>query len=200
MEIITLALFVLSTSGTPGPNNVMLLTSGMNHGLRLSVPHILGINIGFPIMVIAVGLGLVTVFKQFPVVFMTLKIIGVVYLLYLAYKIATIPVDVSTNNKAKPMSFLQAALFQWVNPKAWVMAVSAIVAFSSGGDGAYWQVVIIALAYFTFGLPCSFTWVGVGFGLQTLIENKVFLRWFNRAMALILVISIMPMIESATIG
>lgn len=198
MELLTLALFVLSTSGTPGPNNVMLLTSGVNHGLRAGLPHVLGVNVGFSIMVISVGLGLVSVFQQFPSVYTGLKVIGVTYLLYLAYKIATVTSAISTDKEAKPISFMQAALFQWVNPKAWVMALSAIVAFSSGSDGEYWQVFVIALVYFFCGLPCSFAWLGVGVSLQKIVENLTFLRWFNRVMASILVLSLIPMIEATS--
>lgn len=200
MELFTLALFVLSTSGTPGPNNIMLLTSGINHGLRPGLPHVLGVNAGFSIMVIGVGLGLVSVFQQFPSVYVVLKVIGVTYLLYLAYKIATSTSAISTNKQAKPISFMQAALFQWVNPKAWVMALSAIVAFSSGNDGQYWQVFVIALVYFVCGLPCSFAWLSVGVSLQKVIDNLTFLRWFNRVMAVILVVSLIPMIESASLS
>ncbi len=109
MELLTLALFVLSTLGTPEPNNVMLLTSGVNQGLRSGLPHVLGVNVGFSIMVIAVGLGLVSVFQQFPSIYILLKVIGVTYLLYLAYKVATVTSAISTYKGAKPISFTQAA-------------------------------------------------------------------------------------------
>lgn len=187
---------MLSTSGTPGPNNIMLLTSGVNFGLRIGIPHVLGVNIGFAIMVISVGLGLVSVFQQFPTFYLVLRMVGVLYLLYLAFKIATASTSISTQKKTKPITFTQAALFQWVNPKAWVMAVTAIVAFSSGNNGEYWQVLTIGLTYFVFGLPCSFAWLGVGIGLKKVTQNETFLLWFNRSMATLLVLSLIPMINA----
>ncbi|WP_206485002.1 LysE family translocator [Thalassotalea sp. G2M2-11] len=199
MEIIALILFVLSSSGTPGPNNVMLLTSGVNHGVRQTIPHVLGINLGFPIMVICVGLGLVSLFQQFPMLYTVLKVIGILYLLYLAYKIATISQIERGSIKQPPFTFMQAACFQWLNPKAWVMAVSAIVAFSSAQESATSEVAVIALVYLLFGLPCSFFWLMIGAGLKNVLENQSFLVWFNRGMAAVLVLSILPMIESSIV-
>ncbi|GLX77767.1 lysine transporter LysE [Thalassotalea insulae] len=196
MELIALVLFVLSSSGTPGPNNVMLLTSGVNHGFRKSIPHVLGINIGFPLMVIGVGFGLVTLFKQVPSFYLLLKVIGILYLLYLAYKIATLSGKLSTNEENNPFTFTQAALFQWFNPKAWVMAVSAIVAFSSTDGSVAIEVFSIAAVYLIFGLPCSLFWLSMGLGLQSVLNKPNFLIWFNRCMAVILVLSVIPMIQS----
>lgn len=134
MELFALALFVLSTSGTPGPNNIMLLSSGGNLGIKRSLPHILGSNLGFPVMIIGLGVGLVSLFAQFPSLYVAMKYVGITYLLFLAYKIATTPVSAEAKQQIKPISFLQAAAFQWVNPKAWIIAISAIVAFSSTTD------------------------------------------------------------------
>ena len=199
MEILALALFVLSSSGTPGPNNVMLLTSGANHGIRRSIPHVFGINLGFPFMVLAVGLGLMSLFSVIPFLYEIIKAIGIVYLLFLAYKIATLPTNIEANqtSQAKPLSFIQAAGFQWVNPKAWVMVVSAIAAFSSGSGSEFYQILMIASAYFVFGLPCSFAWVSVGSALQGVLASANSLKWFNRFMALLLVLSITPMISAS---
>ncbi|NMP32081.1 LysE family translocator [Thalassotalea sp. M1531] len=195
MELLALALFVFSTSGTPGPNNIMLLSSGVNFGIKKSLPHILGVNLGFPIMVIAVGIGLVSLFNQFPQLYTLMKVVGIGYLLFLAFKIAQTPVSANTKQQAKPISFVQAAAFQWVNPKAWIMAISAIVAFSSAAEASLAEVVWIALAYLLFGLPCSFAWLSAGVGLKKVLNNPLFVIWFNRAMAVLLVISIVPMIN-----
>lgn len=200
MELIAIALFVFSTSGTPGPNNIMLLSSGVNFGIQRSLPHVLGINLGFPIMVTAVGIGLMTLFQQFPSLYFILKIAGIGYLLFLAFKIANTPVNVDAKAQAKPISFLQAAAFQWVNPKAWVMAVSAIVAFSSINDAQMLEVAVIALIYLICGLPCSFAWLSAGVGLKKVLENPIFVVWFNRAMALLLIISIIPMMSAEFIS
>ena len=146
----------------PGPNNVMVLTSGVNHGIRNSLPHVLGINIGFPVMIICVGLGIMSLFKQWPILHQLIQIIGVLYLAYLAFKIATMPINSKLNNNAKPMSFLQAALFQWVNPKAWVMSVSAIVAFSVPEVNKMVlgsSPLIFKRSWIRSGLPIKPTWI-----------------------------------------
>lgn len=200
MEVIALALFVLSTSGTPGPNNIMLLSSGVNFGVKKSLPHIFGINLGFPIMVIAVGLGLAAMFQQLPMLYTLMKFIGIAYLLYLAFKIATTPVTAKAKEQASPISFIQAAAFQWVNPKAWIMAISAIVAFSTTQESSIFEVAAIAAAYMIFGLPCSFAWLFAGAGLKGVLENPIFLTWFNRLMALLLVLSISPMLGTTISG
>lgn len=196
MDIVAIALFVLSTSGTPGPNNIMLLTSGVNHGVKKSIRHVLGINLGFPIMLVAVGLGAMQVFVMLPWLYQAIKVVGMAYLLFLAYKIANTKVSLTSGQSSKPFSFFQAALFQWVNPKAWIMSVSAIVAFASPDSPAFWQVMTISACYFLFGLPCSMAWLSAGASLQSLLSNERFLRTFNVLMALILVASLMPMASS----
>lgn len=193
MEFIALILFIFSTSGTPGPNNIMILTSGVNHGIRNSLPHVFGVNIGFLVMIICVGLGIMSLFQQWPFLHKLIQIIGICYLLYLAFKIATMPVNNEINSDKKPFSFIQAAAFQWVNPKAWVMCVSAIVAFSSTNNNVVEQVLIISVFYFIFGLPCSFAWLMVGKWLQNILTHDVYVKRFNRIMALILLTSLYPM-------
>ncbi len=118
-----LAAFALVSSITPGPNNMMLMASGANFGLRRTVPHALGVGIGFTLMIVLVGVGLMGLFDLFPVLNIALKVVSVVYLLWLAWKIANAAApDTDTGARGKPMTFVQAMLFQWVNPKAWSMA------------------------------------------------------------------------------
>lgn len=195
MEYIALILFILSTSGTPGPNNIMILTSGVNHGIRKSLPHILGVNIGFPVMIICVGLGIMSLFQQWPILHQLIQVIGIIYLAYLAYKIATMPVSREIKDEKKPISFMQAAAFQWVNPKAWVMSVSAIVAFSVPGSNTLEQVLIISGSYFIFGAPCSFAWLMVGKWLQNILSQAKYIKRFNRVMAIVLLSSLVPMMQ-----
>lgn len=195
MEYIALILFILSTSGTPGPNNIMILTSGVNHGIRNSLPHVLGVNIGFPVMVICVGLGIMSLFQQWPILHQLIQVTGILYLAYLAYKIATMPVNSEIKSDKKPISFLQAAAFQWVNPKAWIMSVSAIVAFSVPGSNTVEQVFIISGCYFLFGAPCSFAWLMIGKWLQNILTQTVYIKRFNRVMAIILLSSLIPMVQ-----
>ncbi|REL36574.1 LysE family translocator [Thalassotalea euphylliae] len=203
MEIIALILFVLSTSGTPGPNNIMLLSSGLNFGIKKTVPHMLGINLGFPLMIVGVGIGLLSLFQALPSLFMAMKLLGGSYLIYLAFKIATTPVTAEaqpqSHLQAKPLSFIQAAAFQWVNPKAWIMAVSAIVTFSSVESSTIDNLTVIALIYCLFGLPCSFTWMAAGAGLKNILQKPLFIAWFNRVMASLLVVSLIPMFRAELI-
>ncbi|MDT0603076.1 LysE family translocator [Thalassotalea castellviae] len=195
MEFIALILFVFSTSGTPGPNNIMILTSGVNHGIRDSLPHVFGVNTGFLVMIICVGLGIMSLFQQWPLLHQLIQILGIGYLLYLAFKIATMPVNNELNSDKKPFSFLQAAAFQWVNPKAWIICVSAIVAFSTPNNNVIEQVLIISGFYFVFGLPCSFAWLMVGKWLQNILTHEVYVKRFNRIMAIILLTSLYPMLS-----
>lgn len=196
MEFFALVLFILSTSGTPGPNNVMILTSGVNHGVVKSIPHILGVNLGFPFMLLALGTGATEIFSALPLLHLFIKVVGIIYLGYLAFKIATMPVSLTGKHTAEPLSFMQAALFQWVNPKAWIMGVSAIVAFSTPGTEALSQVLIIAGAFILFGLPCSVVWLTIGVSLQKLLTKQSYIRRFNVVMALVLLASLIPMVTS----
>ena len=132
IEILTaLATFAFVSSITPGPNNLMLMSSGANFGFKLTIPHMLGVSLGFVIMVCLVGAGLIQIFDIYPITYQVLKVFSVIYLVYLAYKIATSkPIEDQKINNTKPFSFLQAAMFQWVNPKAWTMALTAISVYS----------------------------------------------------------------------
>ncbi len=140
-------LFAFTASITPGPNNVMIMTSGVNYGVRHSLPHFFGICLGFPVMVILVGLGIGTVFERFPVVHEVIKVVGVAYLLYLSWRIATASPVSLEGGQGKPLTFWQAVLFQWVNPKAWVMVTGAVAAFTSVSNGIYLQVLLITSAF-----------------------------------------------------
>ena len=136
-----LVVFCAVTLFTPGPNNVMLMTSGLNHGFARSLPHQLGVAFGFAFMVALVGIGLGAVFTAYPVLYAVLKYAGAAYLLYLAWAIATSgPMEDTEGNTGRPMTFIEAALFQWVNPKGWVMAVGAMSAYA--GVAAFpWNVL-----------------------------------------------------------
>jgi len=136
-------LFAFVSSITPGPNNTLLLASGVNFGFRRSMPHALGISLGFMLLVIAVGLGLGEVFKVFPWAYTVLRYVGAAYLLYLAWKIATAGgMSDSNEEHGKPMTFLGAAAFQWVNPKAWIMALGAITTYTPA-EGYVTNVLVL---------------------------------------------------------
>ncbi len=195
MELyLAIFLFGLSAGITPGPNNIMLMASGMNFGIKKSIPHILGVCIGFPIMVILIGLGFSAVFEQYPVLHEVIKVLGLVYLLFLSWLIASASPDKLENKKSKPFSFLQAALFQWVNPKAWVIATSSISAYTILADDIYWQVLIIAAIFFFAAVISSSTWLVFGRGIKKVLQSPKQQRLFNISMALVLVASIVPVL------
>ncbi len=186
--------FGIIAAVTPGPNNVMLTTTGLNFGVRRGIPHLLGICIGFPIMLALIGLGFGTVFERYPIVHEIIKVVGIVYLLFLAWKIAMTRGSVERIEQEKPISFLQAAAFQWVNPKAWVMGSSALAAYTSLDDNFFLQVTIICITFALITLPCAGVWLVSGAGLQRFLRDPGHLRAFNIAMALLLVASILPVV------
>ncbi|RPA55098.1 LysE family translocator [Shewanella vesiculosa] len=194
MELVfAIALFAFSAGITPGPNNIMLMTSGVNFGIKRSIPHLMGISLGFPTMILAVGLGLSTIFKAYPFIHIVIKVIGISYLLYLSWLIANSSSKMEGKQVSKPFSFLQAAAFQWVNPKGWIMAVGAIATFTSVQQELNSQVITIASVFLCVAFPCAIVWLGFGVALKRLLKNERQQRIFNITMALLLVASIIPM-------
>ncbi|WP_299806724.1 LysE family translocator [uncultured Shewanella sp.] len=193
--ILTIALFAFSSGITPGPNNIMLMSSGVNFGVKRSLPHLLGICIGFPAMVLAIGLGLSAVFQSFPILHTIIKYVGIGYMLYLAWLIANSSAKINSKDTPSPLTFLQAAAFQWVNPKAWIMGIGAIAAFTSMSQTLAPQVLTISLVFFVVALPSAFVWLGFGVALKRILKNQKQQKIFNVTMALLLVLSILPMIR-----
>ncbi len=196
-----LVAFCVVTLFTPGPNNIMLMTTGLNYGFRRAVPHIFGVALGFGAMVLAVGLGLGAVVTAYPVLYTVLKYVGAAYLLYLAWAIATSgPVardgEAQARRQAKPITFLQAAAFQWVNPKAWVMMLAAISTYATVAVFPF-NVIVIAGLFGSFGIASGTTWVGFGTALQRVVKNAKAVRVFNVVMALLLVASLYPIVTGA---
>ncbi|WAC44668.1 LysE family translocator [Pseudomonas sp. SL4(2022)] len=184
--------FAFVTSVTPGPNNMMLLASGVNFGLRRSLPHMFGISLGFMLLVASVGLGLGQLFEQVPLLYSVLRYLGAAYLLYLAWKIANSGAPDSQSNAAgKPFSFLQAAAFQWVNPKAWIMAIGAITTYTPP-DNFVVNVLVIAALFALVNCPSVGLWTVAGSLLRNWLSNTRALRVFNISMALLLVASLYP--------
>ncbi|WP_123422052.1 LysE family translocator [Gallaecimonas pentaromativorans] len=195
MEIfIAVLFFAFSTTITPGPNNVMIMSSGMNYGVRASLAHLCGICLGFPLMVLLVGLGFGLVFERFPHLHQLIKVLGTLYLLWLAWKIASQTPKAIQAGHAKPLNFWQGAAFQWVNGKAWVMATGAIAAFTSAQTGMWWQVLAIALAFLVVAFPCVGLWLVAGAGLRRVLTQPLAQRIFNIAMGLLLVLSVVPVL------
>lgn len=190
-----LVVFAFVTSITPGPNNLMLLASGVNFGFRRTIPHMLGIGVGFLSLLLGVGYGLGAVLEMAPYLYLALKFAGGAYMLYLAYKIATsTSVGQVTDSAAKPMSFMQALLFQWVNPKAWVMAVTAMASYTVH-DAYTLSVLVIGFVFAIINVPSVSSWAAFGSLLRQWLEDPVRLKWFNLTMALLLVASLWPMLR-----
>jgi threonine/homoserine/homoserine lactone efflux protein len=188
-------LFSLAMAFTPGPNNVMLASSGATYGVRRTMVHLLGVTIGFPVMVFLIGLGLATVLLASPWLQLAMKIVSCVYLLWLAVQIARSSSVTSASKGGKPLSFLQAVAFQWVNPKGWLITVGAISAYT-GGQGArlYLQVAIIALMSIAVTFLSSLTWTVFGAAIRRWLRSATALRLFNFGMAALLVGSILPIL------
>lgn len=185
-----LFVFCFVTVATPGPNNLMLMASGANFGLRRSVPHMLGIGIGFPSMVVLVGLGAMQVFDLWPVIYTVLKVLSVIYMLWLAWKIANAAPPKEGNAEGKPLTFLQSAAFQWVNPKAWSMALGAITLYAVDRD--LLSVLAVAGVYLMCGVVSTTTWTTLGVQVRRLLARPKLLRGFNYAMAVLLLASLVP--------
>ena len=189
-----LVTFAFATSITPGPNNMMLFASGVNFGFRRTIPHMLGIGAGFLSLLIGVGLGLGALLATVPILYTGLKIAGGLYLLYIAWKIGSSRTLGEGKASARPMTFLGAAAFQWVNPKAWVMAVTAMAVYVDP-DSYVWSVMLIGLVFAAVNVPSVSTWAGFGSVLREWLSVPVRLKWFNITMAVLLIASLWPMLR-----
>ncbi|MEQ9258592.1 MAG: LysE family translocator [Roseovarius sp.] len=196
LEIFTaLVTFAFVTVMTPGPNNLMLMASGANFGFRRTVPHMLGIGLGFPSMVFLVGVGVMQVFDLWPFSYTILKVLSVGYLLYLAWKIANAAPPKEAQAEGKPLTFVQSAAFQWVNPKAWSMALSAITLYAASRDLS--AVLWVAGIYVAVSMVSTTTWTVVGQQMRRLLKNPARLRVFNWLMAALLVATLVPVLWPA---
>lgn len=196
-ELLTgLALFSFVSSITPGPNNLMLMASGANFGFRRTLPHMLGVGIGFTAMVALVGVGLVGLFEAYPLSYDVLKAVSVVYLVFLAWKIATSAAPAGTGHgeqrQGKPITFLQAVMFQWVNPKAWTMALTALTVYAP--SQSLLAVLSVAAVFGLVNLPCVSSWTLLGQQLQRWLTSRRRLVVFNLTMAVLLVASLYPVL------
>ncbi|WP_434286391.1 LysE family translocator [Celeribacter sp. SCSIO 80788] len=189
---LALLAFGFVTSVTPGPNNLMLLASGANFGIRRSLPHMFGIAFGFTLMVFIVGLGLAEAFDTFPVLRQVMLVVAVLYMLWLAWKIAHAAAPGEKEATGKPLSFLQAAAFQWVNPKAWIMAIGAQTNYAQ--DTTWAAAGIVAFGFLLMNLPAISLWVWLGQEIRRFLTNPRRLVAFNWTMAALLVASLLPIL------
>ncbi|PSJ52699.1 LysE family translocator [Kumtagia ephedrae] len=191
---LALIVYAFVTSITPGPNNLMLLASGVNFGFVRTIPHMAGIAIGFLVLLLAVGFGLGAVLKAFPALELVLKVAGGAYLLYLAWKIAMSRTLGGVDGKSRPMTFLEAAAFQWVNAKAWAMAVGAMSLYTNPAQ-PFFSVLVIGFAFAAVNFPSVSTWAGFGMALRGFLADPMRLKWFNIAMGLLLAATLWPMLR-----
>ena len=197
--------FALSMSGTPGPNNAMVAASGATYGFARTLPHMLGVSVGFPVMLVAVALGGGDLLRTFPAVHDALRWIGVAYLLWLAFRIAAarpvVPASsasgpAATGASSRPLSFLQAALFQWVNPKAWVIALGSVATYTNAdGRAVIVQAAVLGAIFLVVTLPTTAFWTMTGVGAARLLRTEQGLRAFNLAMAALLVASLLMLLR-----
>lgn len=187
-----LAAFAFVSSITPGPNNLILMASGANFGVKRTVPHLLGVAGGFTLMIVMIGLGLARLFEAFPASLAVLKAASVAYLLYLAWRLATASAPKpGAVRRARPLRFIEAAAFQWVNPKAWAMALTAIGAYARP-ENPLLSVLIVALVFGAVNLPSVFVWVSAGVQMRRLLTDPLRLRIFNATAGLLLAAAAVP--------
>jgi threonine/homoserine/homoserine lactone efflux protein len=184
--------FLLSMGFTPGPNNILVASSGVNFGFRATVPHILGVTFGFPVMLLLVGLGLARIFIAVPLVHVAFKYVSIAYLIYLAWRIATAAEVSAARGAGKPLTFLQAAAFQWVNVKAWITAVSAVTTYTVVNSTLPLQISAIAALDTAITLGCVSCWTLFGHFLRDYLHSASRRRRFNYTMAGLLLLSIIP--------
>ncbi|MBQ4836551.1 LysE family translocator [Pseudoalteromonas luteoviolacea] len=186
-----LSLFAFVSSITPGPNNLILLSSGITFGTRRCIRLLLGINLGFAAMILLVGAGIGELFTRFAVLHEVLKWLSAAYILYLAFKVAsTTPIEFESHVTAQPMTFFEAVMFQWINPKAWSMSLSAITIYTPSTH--FSSVVLVAVVFSLINLPCILSWLLVGTKLSKLIKHPKYFRALNLVLAFVLVASIVP--------
>ena len=194
VDIVPLILFTFVAGITPGPNNTLLMLSGAHWGFRSTLPLLLGIVLGFPVMFFAVGMGLGSVFKAWPMLHMVLKGVSVAYLLWMAWGLARAGSPDMASGEAKPVTFLAAAGLQWINPKAWLIALSTLSVYVPVGAPPLPAVLSIMAVLFIVAIPCALTWLLFGTAVARFLTNPVRVKVFNIAMALLLVLSIVPIL------
>ncbi len=184
--------FAFVTSITPGPNNLMLMASGANYGMRRSLSHMLGVVFGFVLLIVLVGFGVVEVLDAWPESRLILGAFCTVYMLWLAWKLARAAEPGMAGATARPMTFFEAAMFQWVNPKSWAMALTAVTAYAP--SSTFWSVALVAAVFGAINLPSVASWVILGERMARILTSTRRRMIFNRTMALLLVLSLYPML------
>ena len=192
--LIALILFAFTTSVTPGPNNMMLFASGVNFGFKRTIPHMLGISSGFFTLLLGVGLGIGALLKSIPALDLALKVASGGYMLWIAWKIGSTHTLADVKASTRPMTFLEAAAFQWVNPKAWAMAILAMAAYTDQTSFVS-SVFFISAVFAIINLPSTSSWAAFGSSLREWLSVPPRLKYFNISMAVLLILSLWPMLH-----
>jgi threonine/homoserine/homoserine lactone efflux protein len=182
--------FSLAMGLTPGPNNMLLMTTAADVGFARAVPAIIGVVLGFALMAAILALGPGLALESYPTLHRALKIVGTLYLLWLAWQVAT--ASGGAGSSARPFTFWRAVLFQWFNPKGWAAILGALTAFTVPGEDTVRQGLLMALLYLPLSVITATTWAGMGALIGTRLGDGPGLRWFNRIMAVLLVASLVP--------
>jgi threonine/homoserine/homoserine lactone efflux protein len=188
---LALLLFSVVAGATPGPNNMMLMASGVNFGVRRSLPHLIGVVLGFTLMVALVGFGLDAIFRVAPWALPAMRWAGAAYLVWLAWRIANAGAVKEGAGSARPLGAFAAAAFQWINPKGWVMAVSALTTYAVSANYTA-SVLVVAATFFLTAVPCSGAWLLFGAAMRRFLADPRRARPFNWTMAALLIASIAP--------
>ena len=193
--ILALVVFCFVAFGTPGPNNIMLMTSGVNYGFARTIPHILGIVIGSSVMCISFTIGLGRLFQFYPGLFTYLKITACIYLIWLSWRIAFSKAVAKAEQveKSRPLSFIEAALFQWVNPKALVITASAVTLYMLP-DRLLLSIITLVMTFMAVQLVCQSSWAAFGAALRVFLADSGRLRIFNICMGILLILTIVPIV------
>ncbi len=191
--LLPVLMFAIASVITPGPNNVLVFNSALHRGLRKTLPVYAGICLGFPLLFIIVGLGLGEIFMLYPALHWVLKIIGVGYLLFLAYKIASLSRTTKALSGVIPSSFFGGMLFQWINPKAWVIAIGGVSAYATMGANVA-EIVSYAAVFLFVSIPCIGAWLFLGHSAKSVMSTERHIALVNKGMGLLLAISVMPIV------
>ena len=195
---LALVSFAFATSITPGPNNIMLTASGVNFGFRRTIPHMVGVDLGFMAMLMAVGLGIGMLFAALPRLHVAVQLVGSAYMLWLAWKVATAePAGEHGDQGLRPMTFLEAAAFQWVNPKAWVIAIGAMAIYVRP-DHLAADILLVTAVFGLVTVVAVGTWAGFGHALRNVLRDRTRIRVLNVVMGLLLAASVVPILMTGS--
>ena len=188
-EILSISLFWFVTAYTPGPNNVVASYSGFNFGITKTIPHILGVTLGFTSLVLFLSIGLINIFKLFPLIQVTIKYLGTLFLVYLAYKIA-FSETLDDTKKENPVKFIETFLFQYLNPKGVTVAIIVVSTYLELGENYFNYATQIVTLAFLFSVTSITLWTFIGKFLRKFATNDKFIKSFNYVMSVLLLLSI----------